>query len=1142
MARRNWRFLLAPVVALGLVAALPQAYGAFSATTTGSGTFGSAAAFPTYTSNVTTVDGSAIYHRMDAATAYGASSTAADSSGNNRAGTLTGPSDGPSTWYKFDDGSGSAAADASGAANQGTLVNSPTWGAGVVGGALTLDGSSRYVTAPRSGVDTSASFSVSAWAYVSDRSANRVVVSQDGTNVSAFMMRYEAARDRWMVDVRTADSTGGGTAEVLGGYAPALNRWTHLALVYDDTNDLLRFFIDGVLVTTAAKTTDWSATGPLIVGAGLWNAARASYFNGGIDDVRVFRRALNDAEIAKLYGPQTHWDMDAVSSTQVDQSGNLNTGTALGGVSFSSNGINLDGTTDRVVGVTSGVHTNRSFAVAALISQSSVAGTRTIVSQPGTNASAFTLSTVGTAYQFSMTSADTAAPTTSTATATTVAAINDVVHVVGVYSSPTQQLRIYINGVLEASAPMGTPWDATGPLTVGQYRSAGTDTGFYQGNVRDVRVFNHTLTNDDVYNLYAAPQARYDMEEKTGTTLTDGSGNGNTATRTGTGTTWQQSSHRGASMALSSSSYFATATNVLDTSTSYSVSAWVWLPSANTGSGGNRTIIAQDGANVSPFLLQHTNADGTNQWEFQVMGADSATTPSAQIVLSAATAVGNRWTHLAATYDDPNNTVKIYVNGVLSGTSTSASTDFASSGALTVGAGKYAGARVDYWPGYLDDVAAYQRVLSAADVTALFGQTPQVQWDVNEGAGTTVGDRSGAGNSGTASNTTWNATGVNGSNSLTFDGTSSQVVTSGAPVTTDTSFSVSLWVYLTDATATRVAVSQNGTNIYGYALGYDNALNKWFFRMKTADATGSGTMISAESTSTPATGTWTHLTGIYHDESDQIRLFVNGEWEDTTTHTTDWNATGVMALGYGRWTGAAAYRWIGRLDDVTVHQKPLINEEITALYTNTTPTPTPNAAHNPMMTAGLTGALQGAQQGLSASTAIAFNGQAHLYNAFSYVSPSTFTLEGWLRVTGSQGGTVAGFTTSTTGTTAMTTIADRVVYVDSGGRLSFGVSPGGVKTVVRSTTAVNDGVWHHWAASLGGSGMKIYVDGVLQDSNAGVTTALTATGYWRWGAINLSSWANAPTSHYLTGTLDEVSTYTTQLDDTKLPRHYASNH
>jgi hypothetical protein len=1129
------RLLLAPFLILALIAALPEANGAFTATTTNASALTSAASFPTYPASVA-ADSPALYHRSDDGSPGTFPSSATDSSGNSRTGTYGASTNAPSTWYRFDDGSGTTAADASGSGNPGTLTNGPTWTGGHVGArGLTFDATNDFVSGAASAVDTSTSYTVTVWAYMTDLVNHHTLVSQDGTNVSGFFLQYNGNNGEWGIKIRDTDSTSATFSEVWDPAGPVLNRWTHLAAVYDDANDLLKLYVDGALAGTAAKTVDWAATGSLIVGAGRYGAGtRSDHYEGSLDDIRTYRRALTDAEITQVYGMSTWWTFDAATTSQSDFSGQVNTGTLAGSPTFGSSGVTLDGASQYATGASVGAHTDRSFAVAAWAYPTTTTGTRVIASQSGAQSSAFRLGAVGTAWQFTVTGSDIAAPSATTATATTAVAASTRYHLVGVYSDEADELRIYVNGQLENTATVSSDWDATGVLNAGRYRSAGSYTGYFQGRVDDLKVYPHALAGADVYDLYTSPLARYDMEETTGTTLTDSSGNGNTTTRTGTGNTWNPHSHHGGSLSLSSSTYFSTARPVLDTSTSYSVSAWVWLPSAYTGTAGARTVLSQDGTNTGGFMLQHTNIDGTNQWEFQVWGSDD--TSNSQIVLSSSTASGSRWTHLAAVYDDSADSVKIYVNGVLAGTGT-ATADFNATGPLVLGAAQWGGSRGSYWPGYLDEVATYQSVLSAGDIARLHAQSPSVLWDVNENTGTTLGDRSGSSNSGTVANGTWNTSGAR-YNSMSF-GSTTQVTTTAAPLATDTSFSVSLWVYLTSTTSVRYAASQNGTNIFGYGLGYDNTLNKWVFRMKTADATGSGTLDTASSTSTPGTANWTHLVAVYNDPADEMRLYVDGVLEATTAHATDWNATGQMVLGYGLWSGVDSYHWNGRVDEVAAYKRVLDYEEIRALSSFTFPIPKATAAATMGTGFGVPGALQGAQQGQTGSTAVSFDGTAAAYNGFSYVNPSTFTIEGWFRASGSAGGALIGFTTSTT---SMSTTADRVIYLDSGGKLTFGVAPGGTNTTVRSTMTYNDGAWHHMAASLGAAGMKLYVDGALVASATGTTTALNATGYWRWGGNDLTGWANSPSSEYLIGTLDEVAIYTTQLTDNKIARHFAANH
>jgi hypothetical protein len=410
-------------------------------------------------------------------------------------------------------------------------------------------------------------------------------------------------------------------------------------------------------------------------------------------------------------------------------------------------------------------------------------------------------------------------------------------------------------------------------------------------------------------------------------------------------------------------------------------------------------------------------------------------------------------------------------------------------------------------------------------------------FDLNENTGTSAGDRSGGTVAATLTNGPGWATGKAGS-ALSFDGVDDYVIgASNSPIATNASFTVSAWVYLADLGTTRMVVSQNSANYYAYALGFNTTNDKWVFTMSNTNSTCS-TLVTAPSTSTPTINTWTHLTGVYDATEQKIKLYVDGQLENSTAKTSAWTSSAPLILGYANNAGTITNRWSGRIDEVTVYQTALRLSDVQAMHGLFYPAPDPTDVHLPGMTARVPGALQGTQQGLQSSTAVAFNGTSNAYNPIAYNNPVTFTLELWFKTTSTTGGALMAFTSTTTGTPANW---DRIIYLDSNNRIAFGAQPSA--TTVRALTgAYNDGQWHHVAASLGAAGMKLYIDGALIATNAAKTTAQVFTGYWRWGGVPIGGWYLAPTTSYLTGTIDEVAVYPTQLTDNEVARHYAANH
>lgn len=192
-------------------------------------------------------------------------------------------------------------------------------------------------------------------------------------------------------------------------------------------------------------------------------------------------------------------------------------------------------------------------------------------------------------------------------------------------------------------------------------------------------------------------------------------------------------------------------------------------------------------------------------------------------------------------------------------------------------------------------------------------------WTMDEGAGGTAADRSAAvpAHDLTVSGTGWSGTAISGS-SLSFDGTAAYAAAPAA-VTTTGSFTVAAWVYLTDTTVSRTAVSQDGNTKSGFELGYSASLNRWVFGMAQRDNPGNP-VDQAVSDGAPRTNTWIHLAGVYNAASTGLDLYVNGRAQAAYglhTAANSWSATGAFTVGAGKHTVRTKY-WKGLIDEVRV--------------------------------------------------------------------------------------------------------------------------------------------------------------------------------------------------------------------------------
>jgi hypothetical protein len=126
-------------------------------------------------------------------------------------------------------------------------------------------------------------------------------------------------------------------------------------------------------------------------------------------------------------------------------------------------------------------------------------------------------------------------------------------------------------------------------------------------------------------------------------------------------------------------------------------------------------------------------------------------------------------------------------------------------------------------------------------------------------------------------------------------------------------------------------------------------------------------------------------------------------------------------------------------------------------------------------------------------------------------TPLEFTVSLWFRTGSKAGGRLAGLGDSRYDSSGLT---DRVLGMDSSGRLWFGVAPGrdtgaaGTAVTVISPLAYNDGLWHHAVAVLSKtSGQALYIDGGLAAADTASRTAGSYLGYWRLGSDRMDGWA-----------------------------------
>jgi chitodextrinase len=218
---------------------------------------------------------------------------------------------GPVGWWKFDETSGTTASDSSGNNNTGTLVNGPVWTTGKIGGALSFDGVDDYVDAGTSNTfDLSASpFSVSIWTKVhtfsTSGAANRIVIKRTNSN-TAWQLNADGPNDNASYPNTfsfVVQNNGTAVAVVGNGSNLLIDTWYHVVGVSNGSGTLA-IYVNGVLLPTATNANSYNigTLNNLYIGA---RTDGGTHFNGLIDDVRIYNRALSAGEVQALYNAGT---------------------------------------------------------------------------------------------------------------------------------------------------------------------------------------------------------------------------------------------------------------------------------------------------------------------------------------------------------------------------------------------------------------------------------------------------------------------------------------------------------------------------------------------------------------------------------------------------------------------------------------------------------------------------------------------------------------------------------------------------------------------------------------------------------------------------------------------------------------------
>jgi hypothetical protein len=226
----------------------------------------------------------------------------------------------------------------------GVIMGDPVFAEGPAGYgmALDFDGDGDYVDCGNDAMfSVTDALTVSVWINWRAPGAQWQTIIAKGDNA----WRLARNSDSQGMDFGFDDGSRGWISASTASDVP-LNEWHQLTATYD-TIDGAKIYLDGVLEGTNADTTGIT-TGdyPVFIGDNSQQTGR--YWDGLIDEVMIYSRALSNGEILYLAGERAeagdpslsiYYTFDEVSDVVADQSGNGLDGVVVGDVTADAEGM-----------------------------------------------------------------------------------------------------------------------------------------------------------------------------------------------------------------------------------------------------------------------------------------------------------------------------------------------------------------------------------------------------------------------------------------------------------------------------------------------------------------------------------------------------------------------------------------------------------------------------------------------------------------------------------------------------------------------------------------------------------------------------------------------------------------------------------
>ncbi len=406
--------------------------------------------------------------------------------------------------------------------HEGTAYDgADTTASGKLGRAGEFDGVNDYVAIPDSsdwnfGADN---FTISSWFYLSDLNGSKTLYSQYGSLTKWMSLYLHHTTNNFYFTYR---NEGGGADAVYKNWKPAweFNTWHNIVLVRNGTH--VNMYFDGEFVIPNATTTEVGSnvlaniTGSFDLG---WNehiSYKDWYLNGSLDEVAIYNTALSAAEILNLNNSYVHtgsenglvsvWHMDEAGWGAGDTSGSENSGyvnVSNGPVwttdsQIGDGAFEFDGDDDHIELSKTILYGLSDYSI-SYWAKCNASSTNYIYSENDTSdGNAYAISTDNEGIWIKGCNG-----CGEELTVNNIGLGDDKWHNVVLTYYNSIEAKVYVDGELKhTDSSVNLTWDKGDPGVIGDRAYDGSAWGGYEGAIDEFAIWNRSLSNEEVKDLY----------------------------------------------------------------------------------------------------------------------------------------------------------------------------------------------------------------------------------------------------------------------------------------------------------------------------------------------------------------------------------------------------------------------------------------------------------------------------------------------------------------------------------------------------------------------------------------------------------------------------------------------------------------